>query len=108
MPGSLASTSKPVNFWGEPHERDSLRLKRWKVWKFVLGGGAISTIAYLASFKSEVGFYQSMHFNTAEIRYKLSVIFFQAHSWHFLSRPFKMSGHGIPRATTVWEDRMPF
>lgn len=41
--------------------------KRWKVWKFVLGGGAISTIAYLASFKSEVGFYQSMHFNTAEI-----------------------------------------
>ena len=42
-------------------------LKRWKIWKFVLGGAVISTIVYLLNAKSETGFYQSMHFNTAEI-----------------------------------------
>lgn len=45
--------------------------KRWKIWKFALGGVAISTITYFAHAKSEASFYQSMHFNTAEIRLQI-------------------------------------
>ena len=40
--------------------------KRWKIWKFALGGAVISTVTYLTHLNSEKSFYQSMYFNNAE------------------------------------------
>jgi hypothetical protein len=52
---------------GKNMEVSTYASKKWKIWKFALGGTVFGAISFRLNLNSEVEIFRSMHFNNAEI-----------------------------------------